>query len=196
MKQLPLERVWTGDGRGQSDAVTHIQIKRTDKVALYSVTNKRGVIAGYEVFIVTIVEAGTPLPGGGQVEESYERYPSANQFGRIAWAPASLSQAERIYNGLLEGKKPCDLEVETNSSKDTDSDTNDEPKAKREKKPLPTLTIPVMEFTIKELAEQNKVEYPIAFQTVKLWEGENKVKFVREERRATKGKASKIYAKV
>lgn len=195
MKQLPLERVWTGDGRGQSDAVTHKQIKRTDKVALYSVTNKRGQLAGYEVFMVTIVEAGTPLPGGGQVEESYERYPSANQFGRIAWAPSSLAQAEKIYAGLLEGKKPCELTTEDNS-KDCDEDTNDEPKAKREKKPLPTLTIPVMEFTIKELAEQNKVEYPIAFQTVKLWETENKVKFVREERRAAKGKPSKIFAKV
>lgn len=195
MKELPLERVWTGDGRGQSDAVTHRQLKRTPKVALYEVTNKRGVVAGYEVFMVTIVEAGTPLPGGGKVEESYERYPSANQFGRIAWAPSSLGQAERIYAGLLEGKKPCDLEVPSNTSAEPDI-TNDEPKAKREKKVMPTLTIPVMEFTIKELAEQNKVEYPIAFQTVKVWETEHKVKFLREERRNVKGKPSKVYGKV
>jgi hypothetical protein len=109
MRLLETTKIWTGDGLGQASAVTLTQLKRTDKVALYQRTQKNGAPQGYEVFMVKVVEAGAPLPGGGVVEESYEQYPTANRFGRTAWAPSSLEHAEEIYANLVKGLKPCDI---------------------------------------------------------------------------------------
>lgn len=55
------------------------------------------------------------------------------------------------------------------------------------------LVIPVGEFTIGELAEKNSMKYPRAFLWVKAALGENRVEFVREEKRNTRGKPSKLY---
>jgi hypothetical protein len=192
VKTLETVKIWTGDGLGSAAAVTLTQLKRTDTVALYQRTQKNGQPGGYEVFIVNIIKAGTPLPGGGVVEESYEQYPTANRFGRIAWAPGSLARAEKIYANLLEGRKPGDGD----GVEDDEVEPSNEPKVKRVKKELTNLTLPNMSFTVNELAEQNKVDYPIAFQFIKLAITENKVKFIRTERRNAKGKESNIYEKV
>lgn len=198
MRTLEAVKIWTGDGLGQSSAVTLTQLKRTDKVALYQRTMKNGRPQGYEVFMVNVVEAGTPLPGGGVVEESYEQYPTANRFGRTAWAPSSLGHAEEIYTNLVKGLKPCDIGEETDE--DETSETPAVPRVPgqrgRVKGERPRLTVPVMEFTVKELAELNKVEYPVAFTFIKEATAANTIKFVRTERRNAKGKESSIYAKI
>lgn len=50
------------------------------------------------------------------------------------------------------------------------------------------------EFTVSELAEKNGVQYPTAFNFLKGALESKSVKFLREERRAAKGKPSKIFA--
>lgn len=197
MKILEPVKIWTGDGLGQASAVTLTQLKRTPTVALYQRTQKNGMAGGYEVFIVKIVKAGTPQLGGGVVEEDYEVYPRANSFGKTAWAPGSLGHAEKIYANLCQGLKPCDV-GEDSDEDDEGAETPEttEPKAKRVKKELPVLTLPVTEFSVKELAEQNRVEYSVAYLNVKAWLEAKTVKLVRTERRAAKGKETSIYAKV
>lgn len=205
MRLLELVKVWTGDGLGQSSAVTLTQLQRTDKVALYRRTHKNGRPQGYEVFMVKIVEAGTPLPGGGVVEESYEQYPTANRFGRIAWAPSSLGHAKTIYENLLKGRKPCDIEEVNNQTCDDveGEDCSETPAVPRvpgqrgrAKGERPQLTVPSTEFTVKELAELNKVDYPVAFIFIKEATAANTIKFLRTERRNAKGKESSIFSKV
>jgi hypothetical protein len=167
-------------------------------VALYQRTQKNGAPQGYEVFMVKVVEAGTPLPGGGVVEESYEQYPTANRFGRTAWAPGSLGHAEKIYANLVEGRKPCDVGEETDGEETPETPTVPRVPGQRGrvKGERPQLTVPVMEFTVKELAEANKVDYPVAFTFVKEAVEAKTIKFVRSERRAARGKESNIYSKI
>jgi hypothetical protein len=207
MRLLETTKVWTGDGLGAQAAVTLTQLKRTPvegapfPAALYRRTQKNGQPGGYEVFIIKVVKAGTPLPGGGMVEESYEQYPTANRFGKIAWAPGGLNRATEIYENLVKGLKPCD------EADDVPGENNDEPLTEpavtrvpgqrgRAKGIRPQLTVPVMEFSVKELAVANKVDYPIAFTFIKEAIEGNTIKLVRTERRAARGKETNIYAKV
>ncbi len=169
MKTLELEKVWTGDGLGQSDAVTLKQIKRSAHVAMYQRVTKNGMTQGYEVFHVKVVEAGTPLPGNAVVPETYEQYPSANRFGKNAWCMSSRDRADQLYDKL-------------HTTTITEETT--------------VLSIPEGEFTVGELATLNKVEYVTAATFVKEACTTSKVRFVREERRNLKGKASKVYVKV
>jgi hypothetical protein len=83
-----------------------------------------------------------------------------------------------------------------NEDESSDTPETAEPKVKRTRKELPVLTIPNTEFSVKELAEQNKVEYSAAYLNVKAWLEAKTVKLVRTERRAAKGKETSIYAKV
>jgi hypothetical protein len=198
MRTLELERVWTGDGRGTQFAVTQTQVKRTDTVALYKITLKNGAPGGYEVFMVKIVEGGTPLPGGGDVEESYEQYPTANRFGRTAWHIGSLEYAEKVYGNLVAGRKSsdCDTDAEGEDATEVSTEPRVAGQRGRTKGPRPQLTVPVMEFSVKELAELNKVEYTVASIFVKESVESKTIKFVRPERRASRGKETNIYAKV
>lgn len=198
MRTLEEVKIWTGDGLGQQYAVTLTQLKRTPTVALYQRTQKNDAPQGYEVFMVKVVEAGTPLPGGGVVEESYEQYPTANRFGKTAWAPLSLRHAEKIYENLVKGLKPCNVDEETDEDETPETPTVPRVPGQRGrvKGERPQLTVPVMEFTVKELAEANKVDYPVAFTFIKEAIEGKTIKFVRSERRATRGKESNIYAKI
>jgi hypothetical protein len=198
MKTLEPIKIWTGDGLGQASAVTLTQLKRTPTVALYQRTQKSGAPQGYEVFIVKIVKAGTPQLGGGVVEEDYEVYPRANSFGKTAWAPGSLGHAEKIYENLCQGLKPCDVGEETDGEETPETPTVPRVPGQRGrvKGERPQLTVPVMEFTVKELAELNKVEYPVAFTFIKEATEAKTIKFLRTERRNAKGKESSIFAKV
>lgn len=198
MKLLPIEKVWTGDGLGATDAVTLKQIKRTPSdaphpAALYERYKKNGALQGYETFIIKIVRAGTPQLGGGLVEEDYEVYPRANSFGKIAWAPSSKGHAETIYNNLVEGKRPCDVGTEIEDDDADEEQTVPVVHVTKVQKSVANLTLPDGEFSTKELAEKNGVDYSVAYLFIK---ASNKVKPTREERRASRGKATQLYAKV
>jgi len=197
MKELPISRIWTGDGRGATDAVTHTQIKRAADVAMYSVTNKAGKIVSYEVFHIKKRLKGQALPGGLFEAEDREVYPSANSFGKSAWSPGSLENAESIYDNLVNGKHVHDNDdvEDVTITDDVEIQKPTSGRRGRVKGERPSLTIPLAEFSIKELAELNNVDYPIASVFVKEAMMEKSIAFVKEERRNVKGKATKIYKK-
>lgn len=170
MKTLELEKIWTGDGYGQAEAITLKQIKRNDTSAIYQRFANNGNPQGFEVFTIKVVEAGTPLPGGVVVPETYEQYPTANKFGKTAWHVGTLEKAEAIYERL--NAAPTDAKV------------------------FVKFDIPMGEFTAGELAEQNDVEYITASNFIKAALANNTMQFIREERRNVKGKASKLYSAV
>lgn len=176
MKELPLERVWTGDGRGQSDAVTHTQIKRTADVALYSVTTKTGTVIGYELFIIKKRFKGQPLPGDLFETEDREVYPSSGPFGKTAWNIASLERALKRFDELV-------AQGVTDAAEEDETETS--------------FTVPVIEFTCGDLAEANSVTYAEAQSFIK--ENLDKtIKLARTGRKEgqTRGKPSNFYVKI
>lgn len=159
----------SGDGGFSTDPQTYTQIKRTDKSAIYQVS-RDGKINGFEVFLIKILPKGTQIFAKTQ-EEDEEKYPSTGTFGKTAWFCATLERANERYEELNNASVNADAEEEKKEN----------------------LIIPVGEFSTKDFAESNKIEYPIAFLFIKSAIEENKIKFVREERRNVKGKPSKIY---
>lgn len=138
-----------------------------------------GQVFGYEVFIPKIKKAGTyPLPPKGSgltitYEEDFEEYPGASSFGKNAWFYNDIKSAEKRFNSLIGST--------LNSRKKSDTST---------------FIIPDNEFSVKELAEQNKIEYPIAFLFVKEQEKAGKVKRTRTERRNERGKETQLFLKI
>ena len=63
----------------------------------------------------------------------------------------------------------------------------------RQKGPRPVLTVPIGEFSTKELAEQNKVEYPIAVVFINEAIDAKTIQFSRSERRNPKGQLTNLY---
>lgn len=174
---IELEKQFTsGEGGYSADPLTYTQVQRTDKVALYS-RGRDGKVMDYEVFFIKIEPKGkvSKFPGGvvKVTPDDKELYPSSGQWGRIAWSCANLTVAKERFD---------ELNKQANAPEDEESVTE-------------SLTIPVGEFTVTELATANKIEYPIASVFVKTQLELGSIKFLREERRAAKGKASKIYAK-
>ena len=82
MKLLRTDFVANYDKSGDNHFV---QVKLSDKAAVYSREHIDGTPRGYEVFKIKVVKAGTPLPGGNVVDEDYVQYPGTNAFGRTAW---------------------------------------------------------------------------------------------------------------
>jgi len=166
----------SGEGGFASDPLTYRQVKRTDKVALYE-RSRDGKVKDYEVFFIKVEPKGKVMkfPGGVTkvLEDDREKYPSSGQFGFVAWSFNSLIAAERRFEQL---EKEANLPEEEEES----------PKE---------LTIPIGEFTVGEFAEKNDVNYATAFLFIKDAVEKKTINFLREERRAAKGKPSKIFAK-
>lgn len=172
MKTLEQSIVWTGDGFGMSDAITLNQVKRSGNVCIYERIKKNGVHDGHEVFVVKVVEEGSPMPGGTFVTETYESYPRTNSFGKTAWHIRPLKAAEVKFQELLDKQNGVELTEEA-------------------------LTIPIVEFTTNDLAEENDVVYAEAQAFIKASLETNTIKFVREGRKdgQTRGKPSKFFIK-
>ena len=103
IKRLEIDKVWTGDGFGQADAVLLHQVKREGNCAIYSFSKVKtpAKIQCWEVFRFKTILKGTPLPGGVFVEQSYEQYPGSNMFGKSAWSVHSLAIAKQMMEDLL-----------------------------------------------------------------------------------------------
>lgn len=108
IKLLEVDKIWTGDGFGASDAILLHQVKRKGNVAIYSVSKEKTphMIRGYEVFRFKTVLKGTPLPGNLTVDQTYEQYPGSNMFGKTAWAiggepEAALKAAGSMFERLI-----------------------------------------------------------------------------------------------
>lgn len=176
MIELPTMKVWTGDGFS-ANPVHLKQVKRTATVAMYERWHDKGtVFKGYEVFAVKMRLKGQPLPGGLFEAEDREVYPSSGQFGKTAWNPANLDRAESRYAELV--------------AKGVAADSDEE-------ETVATITVPVVEFTCKELAETNHMSYAEAQAFIK--ENIDKtIKFTRQGRTdgQTRGKPSNFYVKI
>lgn len=101
MKKLETEFVKNCDSVGNT---TFKQLRKQDGVALYE-RLKGDEHFCYEVFVVKTIKAGTPLPGGKKVEEDYEQYPGAAQWGKTAWSPKTLDKAEDMFDKLVKKLK-------------------------------------------------------------------------------------------
>jgi len=171
MKKLDIEFV-SGDGGFSQDPRVYKQVDRSDSVGIYSRTLSNGRLEGFEVFNIAIKPKGSCI-FDKVLEDDEEQYPSTGKFGVNAWFCMTEKRAREIFEELTkdaaEKKKPS-VKVE--------------------------MVIPEGEWTVGEFAEKNSIEYPKAFLFVKAEVEKGSVKFIREEQRNTKGKKSKIYAKV
>jgi hypothetical protein len=172
----------SGDGGFSATPLTYRLIKRTDKVAVYS-RELNDKIKDYEVFLIKILPKGTQI-FQKVTEDDEEKYPSTGQFGRIAWTfSGKFARANALarYENLVKGE-----EIELEKSNDPE---------KEEVLPKSNLNfnIPTGEFTIQELADFNKTQY--CYASVFIRQAPDKVKLVREERRASRGKPTKIFTK-
>ena len=97
MKLLRTEFVANYDKCGDNK---FIQVKLTDKSAVYRREYMDGRLKSFEVFKIKVVEAGAPLPNGKVVEESYVVYPGGQSFGKTAWEYKNLAAAMDKFNEL------------------------------------------------------------------------------------------------
>lgn len=190
MKLLPIERLWTGDGYGQNDAVTHTQIQRCDIAAIYSVKTKEGKIKGYETFIITKRMKGQPLPGGMFEKEDREVYPSANSFGKTAWSFGNLTAAQNKYDEVIAEHNAPKVVVEKKQYVPTGKPRG---KARIER---PTLVIPSDKFTMEQLegANPNGWNRALIYIEIQKQITNGKVKQIGKVESQTKGKKAIIYS--
>lgn len=199
----------SGEGGFSANPLTYRQLKRSKNVAIYE-RSRDGNPRDYEVFFIKIDPKGKEhkFPNGVVkiVGDDTEKYPTTSQWGSIAWSYNSIGVAMAKFHELVHGETSSDpkqpvlkdspeaiLTVEDTpeeNSKDTGGEGEEE-----EAKPYkgPDLLIPVGEFSTKELAEHNQVQYPIAFLFLKDQERKGKIKFTRKERRAAKGKPTSLF---
>lgn len=196
MIELPVEKKWTGDGWA-SDPRMLSQVKRSPKHAIYRVTGlKNGETTGYEVFKIRVTPKGTQVFETVTPDDE-EKYPTAEQFGKTAWAVSSIERAEEIFNRLEQNmsvrEETPDPAVVGGVALAQSLAPNRRGRPKVERAPL---NLPNGEFSIKELAEQNSVEYVTAQQFLKEQMTSNQVRRTRTERRAARGPETQLYQKI
>lgn len=172
------------------------QIFRDGDVAIFHKATIKGALhpvsadCGFETVVITRHD-GYEIAGVKM--EPAEQYPGNEAWGSRGWTYQNLLSAINKYEILL-GKVVAPAPVETVEGEVAPVDAGG--RRGRVKGVRPSLVIPVIHFSVKDLAEANKVEYPVAFLFVKEAEEAGTIKFERTERRAAKGKESKIYSKV
>lgn len=160
----------SGEGSFSQNPLTYTQLQRTDKVALYE-RSRDGKVFDYEVFFIKIEPKGKKT-FNQILEDDREHYPSHEQFGRIAWSLSTKDRALQRYKELC--------------------NKSEAPEEENSVKPL---LFPVGEFSTTELAEFNKISYPNASVFVKVSFEAGIIKFVRDEHRNARGKATRLYTK-
>lgn len=186
---ITLEKTFkSGDGGFGATPLIYNQIARNNLIAVYERIDKNGIIKDYETIIIRIIPKGTSIFNAPPSLDDEERYAVSSSWGKGGWSfhgkggkTASLNK----FNELCQ--KKIDDSNESNESIDS---------LVKASKIDSTLYVFPMEFSIKDFAEANKIEYLDAFLFIKESVNKNTIKFVREERRAARGKMSKIFAKV
>lgn len=179
-------------------------IRRENDVAIYHKVALKGVHhpadfdSGFET--VRIGRHDGYEIAGVRVEPA-ETLPGNEQWGVKGWSYPTLFSAESKFEELLGRSTPVQTsdDIEGEDCSET-SEVSSLPRASgqrgRVRGERPQLTVPETEFTVKELAELNKVEYPVAFTFIKEATEAKTIQFLRTERRNAKGKESSIFAKV
>lgn len=172
---------------------TFTQIRREKNVAAYRRNRESdNRFQGFEVFLIKVVKAGAPLPGGGVVAEDYEQYPGASVFGRSAWSmcgneKAALAQTMLKFNELLKDKAAVVVET-------TEPEGETVPVARVVKGEV-TLKLPDKPFTQKELAAFNGIaNYKEVYSDLQKMLASKTVKVV-GQREVTRGKPAKLFGK-
>ena len=171
---------------------TFTQIRRERNVAAYRRNRvDNGFFQGIEVFLIKVVKAGAPLPGGGMVAEDYEQYPGASAFGKHAWSfggvekDAMTAAMERFDNLLQAGIESAAAEAAVDEAV---------PVARVAKGEV-TLKLPDHPFTQKELAAFNGIDnYKAVYSDLQKMLSTGVLK-VSGERAAARGKSAKLFSK-
>lgn len=88
---------------------TYKLVKRTDKVAMYSMTNEKfpeDTSTGYEVFLIAVGKAYSLVQKNGKGKGKVYNYPAAEKFpgnedfGKTAWTYTNLETATKMFDGL------------------------------------------------------------------------------------------------
>lgn len=169
-----------------------VQLKKENGVAIYERQNMDGSTRSYEVFIVKVVEKGTPLPGGNTVQETYEQYPGCAAFGKTAYDCKTLGNAESRFDELVQ-------KVKTSKEAKEESIKSGKP-VRRGRKANPNkakIAIPSGKFTMKMLVTDYNVPQPSMYLVVRQWVNAGQVKVtgtIRSE--SGRGKAALVYEAV
>jgi len=193
----------SGDGGFAANPLTYTQIKRNDIAAVY-MRSRDGKPYDYETFLIKFDKKGkvTTFPNGTVkvTDDDTEKYPSSSQFGRIAWSYTTLGLAMHKFHELTHGQS---VEVEISGNEPEEIAQPIQPADPRpvqtdDAKPYkgPSLLIPVGEFSTKELAAHNNVQYPIAFLFRKEMERTGKIKFARQRKADGRGKPTDIFVSI
>lgn len=171
MNYKPIEKEFTSNG------FRHTLIRRDGDIAIYHKVGEKNAIhtrtfdAGFETVMITR-HNGYEL-GGVKIDPA-EVYPSASQWGTRGWTYKTLLEADHKFNTLM--GKSINVTDEIPSDDDEEVTEDETPQSisprigsgrGRKKVDRPALKYPDGEFSIKELAELNKTEYPITAIVVK-----------------------------
>lgn len=178
MKTLEKEFVMNADATGNH---TFRQLRKDHGVALYERIRPDNSHFGYEVFVIKTVKAGKKLPGGKVVEEDYERYPGAHVWGKTAWSPKTLDDAETKFDELVAMVKS---EV-------------GQPKRRGRKSKKVSLVLPKGDFTMKMLIAETGLTQPVLYVRLQKLIKDGTVKEVgRVKAEGGRGKAAVVYKTV
>jgi hypothetical protein len=186
------------------------QLYREGDIALFHKVGLKGSIhtknfdGGFEVIVIS---RHKEYELGGVKIEAAECAPSDEQWGTKGWTYTNLYDAERKFKQLVSGEikvdNTSDEEPEIESEEEETVETVPSVKSSnpvksgrgRPRVERPILQYPDGEFSCKELAAFNKVEYPIASVVLREQEAQGLVVRTREERRAPKGPMTQLFKK-
>lgn len=169
-----------------------IQLRKDGNVAMYRRERMDGRVIGFEVFIFKTVTAGSPLPGGGTVQETYESYPGGKAFGRSAWFIGGVNAEQRAnerYNELVKG------ETVTENDNTEEEETTSLPvvKVSKVRTERTKLKLPSYPFSQKELAAFNGIEnYKEVYTDLQRMLADGTLR-KGEKRESTRGKAAQLF---
>jgi hypothetical protein len=165
---------------------------RVQNVYIYQRITPAGKTYGFEVIIPNVIKAGTvqKFPNGAEqvYNDDTEFYPGANAFGRTGWSCVSEEQAIRVFDKVISGTINDQPESEENHD-----ELPPNPPVKSKKNSIQT---PDGEWSIKELADQLGLPYIDVSNWAQSQIREGKIRVVRTERRAARGRATNILTAV
>jgi hypothetical protein len=172
MITLPVE-FKSGEGGFSSNPLIYKQIVRKNQYAVYERVDHNGKRMDYEAVKIRMIPKGTSIFNQPPSLDDKERYAATSSWGKMGFTCVTEERALQKLEEIIQK----DINNSTNSVK------------------VETI-IPVGEFVINDVITQNNITYPIASLFIKTAISSGIVKFIRQERRASKGKPSNIYVKV
>ena len=161
---------------------------RNQNVYIYRRITATGKTYGFEVVIPTLITAGTvqKFPNGSErsYDDDTEFYPGANSFGRNGGACVNEEQAIQVFDKVINGT----INDQPEESEESEPE-NESPKPSRKKN---SIQAPDGEWTVRELSDKLGLSYIDVSNWVQGQLREGKVKVVRTERRAARGRATNI----